>query len=414
MSIILGFNVTDFSIRILQSLFIHRGMTAKQLTQVLNPSTLPSISQEKSILNYLRKLKKQKLVVSVRLQRDFSYGSIYYLTDRGDELIKHWLNICKGQQGEGWVMADNPLFGDIPYPISRPPLDQTLHHLALIDFFIELNKHTDLGLDYRLNLYASKNYYVNGEKFRFRPDGEIKLMDGRRIAVEIDRGTENHEQLRRKFKVYRQYLDYVYDSKSETPPVAILFVLEDKQRQHGIKRRWANIATAFLAEIGPYHDKVNLIMTSLTKTKETLHFEINRDYYGKLSYENLLNNLNGGLHELYGFLDKKNRFSIIIAINRKAKKYFVIFCTISQTYETFIYSRLSIFLNSILNLAKLQNLVKNLEFVNNLEGVFYKEEIPFILKGKEYDLVNWEYVFEEIKEKACFYKLNPDDLKGEN
>jgi sugar-specific transcriptional regulator TrmB len=64
MAYVFGFNLSHQSERILKTLLIYRGMTAKQLTGFLFGPLQHSLSEEKSVYNYLRKLRGQGLVTA--------------------------------------------------------------------------------------------------------------------------------------------------------------------------------------------------------------------------------------------------------------------------------------------------------------------------------------------------------------
>lgn len=156
-----GYNISPLSEQIIENLLLYRGMTAKQLTYLIDP--FPTLSLEKSIYNYLRILKKQGLVVSYKLQENVSKGSLYFLTKSGYDLAKDIFNVEEGQTGSGWISSEPGLqadLADIPYETFKPPLKQSAHHLMLVNFFIQL-KSIDVNNDWinhRINLYAAFEY----------------------------------------------------------------------------------------------------------------------------------------------------------------------------------------------------------------------------------------------------------------
>jgi hypothetical protein len=398
----LGYNLSELSIEIMQILFKYRGMTAIQTAKLLYPEGY-TVSQEKNIYNNLINLKKIKLVVSNPLQQGFSRGSMYYLTKIGLEFMNHWFNICPNHYGEGWINSDSRDFGDIDYELYKPPLAQETHHLLNIEFFIQLNKN-DLCLDYRLNLYAAKTYFQDGKKFRFRPDAELKLPDGKSIMVEIDRGTEDHEQLRKKFSVYRNYFDYIKSNKSELP-TAIVIVVEDRRRSHGIKRRWVNVLTAYLDEIASYHKDVNLIMMPLSKTQETLNFEINRDKYDQQAAENAQKLLNGfGYSKVHSIAQPGYTFSVA----SKKHNYDVYFNTVSQQYDSLVYSKYLDFKQKYLESIKQSGKKVNTILGDIQVNLFYQDDIPIVVDKIEHKLENeqWKNFFQDFNEMINFYKLS--------
>lgn len=88
MAKILGYQLSETSIKLLKFLFYYRGMTALQLAKMYFKSHNPTAVQKSSVHNYLRKLKDQKLVTSKKLDGDNYVGSLYYLTQSGLEVVK--------------------------------------------------------------------------------------------------------------------------------------------------------------------------------------------------------------------------------------------------------------------------------------------------------------------------------------
>ncbi|MCC3359450.1 replication-relaxation family protein [Bacillus sp. REN16] len=383
MSYLLSFNLSYFSIGIIEYLFKYRGMTASQLAAMQNPHGY-SLSQEKSIYNYLLKLKKLNLVTATRLRDGYSKGSIYYLTSEGYEYAKNWLNIEEGQGGDGWIFGNGfPSFADIPYETYKPPLEQTTHHLLQIDFFAKVRRLPATLVDHRLNLYSSEYFEIDSEKYRFRPDAEITLLDTlQNYTVEIDRGTESHEQLRNKFRTYRQYFDFISNEGIEKLPNGIIFVVEEKRKNHGMKRRWVNVLSAFFAEIGPYHKNVNLIMTPMDKVEEVILTEMDRKMLeGKASRE-VSRILEKSYEKVtsYSFRDKKEVVtSMAYSHAIKEDSYIVYFNATSQMYESKVYSRFFEFKERLLNNAQSSKEVENLAFIGWSKQIFYVNEPPYLV-----------------------------------
>lgn len=403
----LGYNLSDLSFSIIKTLFIYRGMTATQIASLLHPYSY-TLAQEKSIYNYLGKLKKQKLVTSMRIRDGYSRGSIYYLTHKGYEFAKNWMDIQEGQQGEGWILCEDSfsLFADIPYEIYTPPLEQTAHHLLLIDFFIQFKRleMEHLELNHRLNLYASSNYVDDSGKFRFRPDSEIKLSQDRRYTIEIDRGTESHEQLRRKFRTYRQYFDFLSKQDIEKIPDGIIFVVEEKRRDHGIKRRWLNIASAYFQEIGAYHHKVNLIMTSMDKVTDTISFEEERRKYEVIAINASIQDLSKN-YDVHNFTYGKDKFSVAI----KDDDYYLYYSFTSHMFETALYSkylRLKPSIQKIVEVPLLKD--KTLNDINKL--VYYKGGNPFLIENfNSYEMEpQLQKSLEEVYLNTSFFQFRND------
>jgi DNA-binding PadR family transcriptional regulator len=344
MSYSLGYNLSFHALVIIQILFEYRGLTANQIAHILHWGEY-TLAQEKSVYNYLRKLKKQKLVTAYRLQGDYARGSIYYLTPQGFELAKHLLNIDRGKTGEGWVFRQSmpgENYGDFPYDLYKPPLDQTAHHLLLIEFFKQLRTlDEEVDYNYRINLYAAKEYEIDGQKHRYRPDAEVKFGDGRIFAVEIDRATESHEQLRRKFRTYRNYLQYLHRN-NEKLPSGIFFVVEEKRRHHGMKRRWENVMSAFFEEIGDFHKDFYLVMTSMDRVPDTVLFEYYRDEYEKAANAAIRKELENVYDKvsMYGYF-KQNPIKITFspAIHEKSGLFDLYSNVVCHEMDTALYSR---------------------------------------------------------------------------
>ncbi|WP_336883832.1 replication-relaxation family protein [Priestia koreensis] len=403
MPYLLGYNLSPLSLNLIYQLFIYRGMTATQMASSLYTDQY-LVSQEKSIYNYLGKLKKQQLVTSLRLQDSYSKGSIYYLTPKGYEFAKSWLDIQEGQRGTGWMKGARGQFADLSYELYRPPLSQTTHHLLLIDLFIRLNSLKMDGANYRLNLYASVTYNDGVKKQRYRPDGEIYLGNGRTYTIEIDRGTESHEQLRQKFKVYRQYFDYLTETKQNGIPFGILFVVEDKRRDHGIKRRWKNVAAAFFEEIGEYHEQVNLILTSLEMLPQTMRFEIQRQNYEAAAFrriKKIINNSDFDSWDSHSLRYDDQLVEMGYSYGCKKAGYYLMLNFICQTYETRIYSRMI----NMWSIFQQKGIITTLRTPDIIQkNIFYDGSgAPYLIEELEqYDLsheVKWAF-----KELAIYKK----------
>lgn len=401
MAYVFGYNLTNHSDRIMETLMSYRGMTAHQLAAMMCVPYHHSLSQEKSVYNYLRKLKKQGLVASHKLQANVASGSLYYLTQKGYEYAKDLLNIADGKEGTGWTQIymdyDESQLGDIPYDLYSPPLKQPAHHLMLIDFFLNLNRiDEDKIIKHRNNLYCAKNYQVNGKSYRYRPDGEV-IIDDKRFTIEIDRGTESHEQLLKKFETYKQYLDYCAGSGVLEDINGIIFVVENKRRDHGIKRRWTNILSAFLKVMGKYRKTINLIMTTIDTTKDTIFFELNRDLYeikAREEVENLLKRK--GFSRIIRWKDNKTgEATFCHAITDT--NYQVFFSAISQEFESRIYSRYEDFLINQIEFAKRYKDIKDFEFNGHGAVIFYNSFKPYIVENTSYYGLNQQSV-EQITE----------------
>jgi hypothetical protein len=356
MSYSLGYDLSYYAEVIVEYLFRYRGMTATQIAHILYGKHY-TLAQEKSVYNYLRKLKKQKLVTSYRLQGNISRGSLYYLTEQGYEFAKYLLNIEQGKKGEGWIVPYCSLvesYGDFPYDLYKPTLNQLPHHLMLIEFFKQINAiDLDTECSYRTNLYAAKEYIMDGKEHHYRPDAELKFRDGRIFAVEIDRATESHEQLRRKFRTYRNYLQYLH-SNNKRLPSGIFFVVEEKRREHGIRRRWENVMSAFFEEMSDFHKNFNLIMTTMNDVPETILFEFHRDAYERAAQKTIENVLKERYDKVLTFgYYKENPIKIIFssAINISLGTFDLYGNAVCHEMDTALYSRLYDFYQRIVPAA---------------------------------------------------------------
>ncbi|WOV84722.1 replication-relaxation family protein [Sporosarcina jeotgali] len=282
------YNLSDRSNELLKLLHLYRGMTAKQLAKfVFNVKEL-STSQEKSIYNYLSALRKRNLVTSYRSTNQLRGSSIFYLSQWGYNYTLDLLDIGLGQSNDGWLPAgtEESSSSEFSYELYTPPLKQLDHHLQLIDFFISIHifeeeNYFSYEVKHRNNLYAAKKFKVDGKVSRYRPDAEI-LLNGNLFTIEIDRGTESHEQLCAKFETYKKYLELQQDKECLR---GIIFVVESKVRNHGVRRRWENILGAFLKVLYKFKKNIKLILTTSDSIEETLLHELNREnYYNRLQY----------------------------------------------------------------------------------------------------------------------------------
>lgn len=279
MAYVMGFNISLRDKIILAFLLSYRGMTAKQLTKFITGNSDFTLSEEKSIYNSLRKLKKQGLIFAHKLQETVANGSMYYLSPKGYSLALDLLNVEAGQKGEGWLPYESSFetnFADLPYEVYSPPKKQTAHHLMLVDLFlqlIEIGDEIPEGVPHRLNLYSSQKYLLKDgphmEPRKLRPDGEI-LINSKRYTIEIDRATENHEQLVEKLKMYKAYFEHCKRTEETNTIQGIIFVVEDRRRVHGIKRRWTSLLAAYVKVLYPEWRHIPLIMTSKTFVTETI------------------------------------------------------------------------------------------------------------------------------------------------
>lgn len=256
-------------------LFSYRGMRAKDLV-VFHEKTIDyTLSQEKSVYNYLADLREKGFVKSVRLQGIGEKGSLYYLSPEGLEAVKTLKDINVGQSGNGWLPEGHKTrYWDIPYSYQEPPLRQTGHFLQTIDIFKKLVADQDWPYSHQTNFYSILHYEEDGVKKKLMPDGAV-ILRGKFYGLEADRATEGFDQLVKKFKGYRAYNEYAYE-QGKRPVTAILFVVPEKSRRHGMTRRWTTVLSAFFSAFEEQFPAINLIFMSVDDVPDVLEFEQSR------------------------------------------------------------------------------------------------------------------------------------------
>lgn len=393
MSYILGYNLSQLAEQIIRTLLIYRGTSAKQLISLMNAPFQYTLSQEKSVYNYLRKLKKQGLVAAHKLQANVANGSVYYLTPKGYDYARDMMNIDEGAVGEGWIQRfgefEEQSLGDLNYDLYSPSIKQPAHHLLLIDFFIQLNMVDEDNysmIPHRLNLYAAETYEMDGKSYRYRPDAEI-LIGTKKFAIEIDRATESHEQLLLKMETYKRYLDYCNAAGRDSLDRidGIIFVVETRRRDHGIKRRWKNVLSAFFKRLSKYQDRLNLIMTTIDATQETLRFELNRSSYEQEAQKKIETILKDDGYSIVSTWSNTRTTETAFAHGlTETRKYKVFFNATSQEFESRLYIRYLYFLKVSLPFAQSPESVekiKEFEYIGNENFIFYARRKPFIVEG---------------------------------
>ncbi|MEX2459714.1 MAG: replication-relaxation family protein [Paenibacillaceae bacterium] len=144
--------------------------------------------------------------------------------------------------------------------LPRCPRLRYYHHLMLVDVLLKLerikHKYPELQIDWRDNRYNSTKFELEGQLLRFKPDGDV-MVNGQRLIIEMDMGTEFSEKLQEKFKGYSHYLRYLENQGKELP-AAVLFIC-NKDTYTGMQRRFSLIANAFWNELGSFRNRFNLI-----------------------------------------------------------------------------------------------------------------------------------------------------------
>lgn len=402
--------------QIIKTLGQYRGMTAKQLARMIHAPLEHSLSEEKSVYNFLGKLKKQGLVLSYKLQSNVAAGSLYFLSAKGYELFKEIANVELDHYGDGWIESFEEFgdrsFGDLDYELYKPPLKQPAHHLLMIEFFIAV-KSIDGGsvVDHRLNLYAAQTYYIEKEKHRFRPDAEIWIRDNdRRYTIEIDRGTEDFSKLQEKFEVYSRYFDYLKaKGKEEEIPSGIIFVAETKRKTHGIQRRWATILKAFWSKLVAYKNTVNLIFTTIDQVEATLTCEMNRNEARfSQQIETLFKNNKGDIEVSAGYGEDGLSQFTLIHVKDGVEDYFT---PLVNEYESLVYSRWYNFYQ-IYTYAVKEN--KKLEDAKPIKGcgkvILYLHTKPFLFES--FDLFGLDKDATEILNRLTPKNITYVKVKG--
>lgn len=406
-----GVNLSERGLDIMKELFFYRGMTGKQMVTFITKTSNFTLSQEKSVYNYLRTLKNNGLVDSYRLQDTISRGSIFYLSRKGFELIKDILNIEEGGIGNGTIPVDeNTIFGDMSYELHSPPLKQPAHHLMQIEFYSHLIMDQETIIRHRNNLYAAKSYTYKGEKNRLRPDAEVSLPTGL-CCIEIDRATETHEQLVQKFETYKRYLDYCDNDNStkRTPIKTILFVVEGKKREYGIRRRWNNVLSAFYKGMKERYWEINLILTTLDEVKRTMHIEKNkRDYEAKAITRLDKLQIESGFFRKGARVLKRNDESTYICahyINQQDRTYKVVFFAFSHEFESDIYNK---------HITFEENVFPNFEdakFFEGIDGLDIDSVEKYVFCNETVHLENKFDHYDVEKERVVALNKLKNDLK---
>lgn len=362
---------------ILCTLYRYRGMTAWQLAQKVHNSFTPRNSQKSMIHNYLKRLKKKKLITSKKLEEDVGLGSLYYLTPAGFNMAKDLLNIDIGQMGEGYLFADEfegfHTHADFDYSIYKPPLEQLGHHLLLIDALIKVDflDREDL-IDYRMSMYATREYQWEKGTSKLRPDAEMLIEVNKSYFIEIDKGTEGYQQLYEKFINYRNYFSNL---DVEELPTGILFITDEKRQLYGLKRRWTTVLAAYLNAMGPFSAKVNLIFSPINMLEKTISLEVNRSYNDKLAKERIRSYLK---NEGYTSVDLFELIPTVrFAVARKGNKYQLIFTRLANEFESQVFGAYILFSQ---NIKKIDAFIheKNLSRLGLEQIILYDNQQPYL------------------------------------
>ena len=275
---------TDGRLNILKYLFVYRATSAIQLAKIVYKTKYPTISNEKFIYGELAKLRKQGLVKMYKPQVHLYKYSLYFLSPQGLEYIQNSLDLVEGQTGDGWFPNNLDSHGWFKFEVYSPPLEQVVHHTMLVDFFINITVVEGSEIKHRNNLYAKRKTWSN---HILRMDAEV-CYGGKNIAIEIDRGSESHQQLIEKFKGYLRYFKDLETKNMEIDFRDILFIVDNiKLRDAGLKRRWLNVMAAFYKAMGDYAFKVDLHFCTLDDAYKLLTYEFNEPGYANTLFQTL-------------------------------------------------------------------------------------------------------------------------------
>ncbi|MGG3854249.1 replication-relaxation family protein [Caldifermentibacillus hisashii] len=417
MSIISEYRLTNCSMKLLELLFYYRGMTALQLTKMYYDSENPLPTQKSNIHNYLNKLKKQSLVTSKKLDESIYLGSIYYLTSKGFEAAKEMMNIEVGAKESGFILLNErsgiPTQSDLPYNLYQPPKLQMSHYLLLIDLFIQLRIqfNDDEAIDHRLSMYCSTPYTIDSIDYKIRPDAEVLLPHKESYWIEVDRGTESHSQLLAKFNNYKNFLIYLKENNLEIPFKGIIFVTDAKQRLCGLKRRWANILSAFLKEMYPFDTDLRLILTPLNEVENTLRFEMNRNELNESASHLLDENLKlRGYKKMLPFVKTVDK-TLFYFIAKNETAYKIIYVNVSNAFDSSVYTDFHHFTKE-LSIIQQKNEVKGLMPDGFEQVIVHPNQNPYIIKTLQGDHSTGELEdeLEMLNENIEFIQIDlPDD-----
>lgn len=253
---------------VIHYLYNVRGATAEQILSAVwdIPKTSSSYdSTLRSVYQILQKLVEKRLLK--KSSREFKESGVYYLTVLGFEEVVAYLDIEPSYIGTGF----NNDLGYFDYSLATPTLSNIDHFLKQVDvynIYQSLERGNPGVFDYRDNRYAAKSYKSEtGGKVKFRPDGEIKVMDDI-YQVEIDRSTERGEAIYNKFNGYNRYFKWL--TKNNLPlPKGIIVVIPDRGRLRdqlinvSEQMRFQSFYQAFTTTCKDFIDRVNLHVVEL-------------------------------------------------------------------------------------------------------------------------------------------------------
>lgn len=196
----------------------------------------------------------------------------------------------------------------------------------------------------------------------------------------------------------------------------IIFIVEDKKRNHGIKRRWTNILAAFLKTMGKHRENVNLIMTTISTTCETISFEMNRKSFEKDASKLITKVLEEKNYRLPK-QNENNNSSLKIGI--KNNEFKLLFYETSQEYESRLYTNFIKFLNTERSMSYQIRKNTNIKHGGNEKYIFYNHFKPNIVDnlnsyGNNLEELNVFNTFKENINYISFIKEQNFSLFNEN
>lgn len=278
---------------ILRNLYRFRFLTTEQIlflvypelvtnTFPVNPKNDPSWRK-----NYTAKYSRIRKEV-LRLERfNFIRSQVYKVTARKLSVytldteklnfVKDLLDIDPLHIGTGW----NDDYGDLSIDFFDFP-KRIEHHLDTLNFYIRMQFLSPQfsfmnEIDYVDNVYAARTYALeSGDSIKFRPDGELKIYGFRQEKknqtpgfhswIEIDRSSENTNELSLKFENYRGYLAHATATKTAKPPIILIFTNATTK----ISRRWNSLFNASQANLMNYNPYMNMLVCNSENLFQTL------------------------------------------------------------------------------------------------------------------------------------------------
>lgn len=180
-----------------------------------------------------------------------------YLTNKGLQYVYEILNLQLGNFNDGFKRE-----GFFEYEIYYPPQKYIDHHMLTTEVLVEFER---LSCEYeycyeimwRHNLYCTRKFELVGKQWMLKPDAEFSTPDGYGF-IEVDRGTEDSNDLLDKFLLYSKYFEHL-QAGGQALPSTILFLYKTTE-QWAFLMRSNTIKNAFFKALLKWADKVRLII----------------------------------------------------------------------------------------------------------------------------------------------------------